>query len=41
LIRAGDTITVFAAEDSKKRLVERLNRTPDTDQDEMEEPQTS
>jgi len=41
LIRAGDTITVFAAEDSKKRLVERLNRTPDTDQDEMEEPETS
>jgi CIC family chloride channel protein len=29
LIQAGDTITVFAGEDSRKRLVERLNRTPD------------
>lgn len=30
-IRSGDTITVFAGEDSRDRLVERLHRTGDSD----------
>jgi CIC family chloride channel protein len=42
VIMAGDTITVFAGADSRKRLLERLSRTTDTEQDatESSEPAT-
>jgi CIC family chloride channel protein len=41
VIKAGDTITVFAGEVSRKRLVERLNRTTDAESEAAEDSQPS